>query len=423
MCAYVSSQFLPFKHVQLSGHLAVPSGLLFRMARQFLETLWPMFGFARFLGMFPCKRLRTEDGKIELKPINWKIHWALFACFNVLVLGLIIASYAWISFKAEIPMADVTQCQNKIRGEESTMDIVTSSIFWLVMLIGSFVIQVGNFKMRQELCEISSKFDRVSQEEGSLVSPFLTVCGLLVITIVTSSSHYGWLINTCLNVNWIDVIPLCVSFGFLLVFGCTPIFVFFAFALECFSALSYESTNLKHRIEQCKQDHHALQDCFSKMITLMEKVRSLLSRNIFWVMVILSVYDLLWLYLVPVSFIYYSESKELIILLFAAISSLFVICFFAIIWLFNIRAQKVTDQVHQLKNCLREIFISATFMVTFEGQIVPASFMKDRIMDKMNCFNGFDGKGYFVLGKSFLTNLLTLLATYFVILLQFKMSE
>ena len=49
--------------------------------------------------------------------------------------------------------------------------------------------------------------------------------------------------------------------------------------------------------------------------------------------------------------------------------------------------------------------------------------MKDRIMDKMNYFNGFDGKGYFVLGKSFLTNLLTLLATYFVILLQFKMSE
>mgnify|MGYP001494733981 CR=1 FL=1 len=117
MCAYVSSQFLPFKHVQLSGHLAVPSGLILRMARQFLETLWPMFGFARFLGMFPCKRLRTEDGKIELKPINWKIQWALFACFNVLVLGLIIASYAWISFKAEIPMADVTQCQNKIRGK------------------------------------------------------------------------------------------------------------------------------------------------------------------------------------------------------------------------------------------------------------------------------------------------------------------
>ena len=42
--------------------------------------------------------------------------------------------------------------------------------------------------------------------------------------------------------------------------------------------------------------------------------------------------------------------------------------------------------------------------------------MKDRIIDKLNNFDGFDGKGYFVLGKSFC-------ATYFVILLQFKLSE
>ena len=62
-------------------------------------------------------------------------------------------------------------------------------------------------------------------------------------------------------------------------------------------------------------------------------------------------------------------------------------------------------------------------MVTFEDQTVPASFIKDRIVDKMNRFNGFDGNGYFVLGKSFVLNLKAVLATYFVILLQFKMSE
>ena len=142
--------------------IAVPSGLLLRMGRQFLETLWPMLGFARLLGMFPCKRIRTEDGKIELKPMNWKVQWALFACLYVVILGLTIASYAWIFFKAEITMEEVSHCQDNLGGGQSTMDIITVSILWLLMLIGALVIQIGNFKMRQGLCEMSSKIDTAS---------------------------------------------------------------------------------------------------------------------------------------------------------------------------------------------------------------------------------------------------------------------
>ena len=62
-------------------------------------------------------------------------------------------------------------------------------------------------------------------------------------------------------------------------------------------------------------------------------------------------------------------------------------------------------------------------MVTFEGQIVPAFFMKDRIMDKMNCFNGFDGKGYFILNKPLLTGILANFITYIIILIQFNMTS
>ena len=103
---------------------------------------------------------------------------------------------------------------------------------------------------------------------------------------------------------------------------------------------------------------------------------------------------------------------------------LYVICFCTLMWVFNIAAQRITYLVHRLKSDLQDIYVpEQSFMVMYEDQIVPASFMKDRIIDKLNNFDGFDGKGYFVLGKSFLKNFLAFCATYFVILLQFKLSE
>ena len=399
------------------------------MGRQFLETLWPLLCFARLLGMFPCRRIWTDDGKMELNPINLKFQGTLFACLYTLILILKMASYAWIFIKAKITIEGVTQCQHNLNGgAASTMDYLTTSIPWVKLYVGVVIIQIGNFRMRQGLCEIFSKMSKIQKasREDSLVTPFLTLCGLLAVTIVSSSWFNGYLIQACLNVNWVDVVPLFISFGLLLTFVYIPILVFFTLALECFSALSYKSTNLKLQIEQRKLNHHSLLDCFSEMmemIKLLEKVRSQLSSNIFWIMGILSVLNLIWLYMIPLSFIYFSRKKEPIVLGLAAVASLHVISYFTMIWLLNIRTQKVTDQVNQLKDCLQEIFISRNSMVSFEGQTVPASFMKDRILDKMNKFTGFDGNGYFVLGKSFLSSLLTLLATYFVILLQFKMSE
>ena len=395
------------------------------MVKHFLETLWPVLGLARIIGMFPCKRKLNEDGTMEMKPMNWKVQWLLFGLSYFLIAIPAVSWNVWNYLKSGRTIEEVFECQKDLAGGESILDLLTFILIMILMSLVVNVTQYRNFKMRQGLCEISSIVDRASQED-SLVIPFLTVCGLLVATIVTSSWFNGSLIQSCLKVNWVDVAPLFVSFGLLFAFVCIPMLVFFTLALECFSALSYKSTNLKLQIEQRKLNHHSLLDCFSEMmemIKLLEKVRSQLSRNIFWLMGILSVMNLIWLYMIPLSFIYFSRKKEPIVLGLAAVASLHVISYFTMIWLLNIRAQKVTDQVNQLKDCLQEIFISRNSMVSFEGQTVPASFMKDRILDKMNKFTGFDGNGYFVLGKSFLSSLLTLLATYFVILLQFKMSE
>ena len=94
------------------------------------------------------------------------------------------------------------------------------------------------------------------------------------------------------------------------------------------------------------------------------------------------------------------------------------------VYWFNINAENVTNKVKELKTSLKDVFVPFERMTEeFEGKTVPLSFIKSRIEDKLDNFQGFDGQGYFTLGKSFLKNLLAFCTTYFVILLQFKLSE
>ena len=152
--------------------------------------------------------------------------------------------------------------------------------------------------------------------------------------------------------------------------------------------------------------------------------QSVLSTNIFWAMTIISLQFLIMLYLVPAFFINYTRNEDPSAFLLAGSMVLQSAFFCTLMWFFNVNAQKVTNLVHHLKENLQDLYIpDQSFMVTYKGQTVPVSFMKERLIDKMNNFAGFDGKGYFVLGKSFLKNFLAFCATYFVILLQFRLSE
>ena len=283
------------------------------------------------------------------------------------------------------------------------------------------VIQYRNFKMRDALCDLSFQLDKTSHE--SPLVTFLIVSVLFVPPVICNSFIFGWNLVECLNLDWIKVVPTFITFLLFNLVSYLPWIVFFALTLECFSAITYTIQNLKQQLEQTKLTIETI-GCVLDMFRALEDVTVLLSRNIFWVMTVISLDILVMLFILPANFINYSKSGKLITLVIAGDMLLFAICFCTLIWFFNIRAQKVTDLVHQTKEDLQDIYVpDQSYMINFKGQTVPVSFMKDRIILKLNDFDGFDGKGYFVLGKSYLKNFLAFCATYFVILLQFKLSE
>ena len=104
------------------------------MGQYFLETLWPLFGFARIFGMFPCKRKLNEDGGMELKPINWKVQWLVYGCSMLLVWTSTMATIIWVYLKTEKSIEEVQQCIKKMNGGDNFID--TLSILFLTVLGG-----------------------------------------------------------------------------------------------------------------------------------------------------------------------------------------------------------------------------------------------------------------------------------------------
>ena len=132
---YPSNKQLPHTQSLFSLHL--------EMVRQFLETVWPIFVLARLFGMFPCKRIRNEDGSTQLKPINGKVQLTLYSVFWVSYT----VTYSFLAFsmynKTENTMEEIALRIEETNGNNSIVDMLSTMISGLFVIIGSFAMNIG----------------------------------------------------------------------------------------------------------------------------------------------------------------------------------------------------------------------------------------------------------------------------------------
>ena len=60
--------------------------------------------------------------------------------------------------------------------------------------------------------------------------------------------------------------------------------------------------------------------------------------------------------------------------------------------------------------------------VEWNGKWESTMFVKDIVVENLQEFQGFEGEGYFHLGKSFLSSIVTNFLTYLIILIQLKLT-
>ena len=159
------------------------------MGQHFLETLWPVFGFARILGMFPCKRKWNEDGTMELKPINWKVQWLVYGCTMLLVWTSTIGANIWLYLNTEKSIEEVQQCHKNMGAADSIIDLLTLFVIFLLGGLLASLIQYGNSKMRDTLCDLSFQLDFTSDHDSPKVA-FFAVCVLFVLTVVENDALF-----------------------------------------------------------------------------------------------------------------------------------------------------------------------------------------------------------------------------------------
>ena len=138
------------------------------MSQGFLGTLWPIFAIARILGLFPCKRLKTEDGKIVLAPISHKIQLLLFTIFygGLFTTIHVISFYYGFTYNKSFT-ENFTCFLHLYLGTESIVDGIVFGILFLFIHISTFLICYGTYKMKTGLCEISHQIKHSNKTKSA----------------------------------------------------------------------------------------------------------------------------------------------------------------------------------------------------------------------------------------------------------------
>ena len=98
-----------------------------------------------------------------------------------------------------------------------------------------------------------------------------------------------------------------------------------------------------------------------------------------------------------------SDISILVQFLFGTISMILSLCYI------NFLSQDITNNLHNLAECISEAQITDE-----KWQVIT--------IQKINSFQGFDGHGFFTLGRSHLTSVVSNFITFIIILIQFKQS-
>ena len=86
-------------------------------------------------------------------------------------------------------------------------------------------------------------------------------------------------------------------------------------------------------------------------------------------------------------------------------------------------SSSVATKTRELSKALMKMSIPEKSYLVIEGKVVCAHQTRAQLQDLLSNFHGFSGNGFFVLNRPFLSSVVSNFLTYFIILMQFRMSE
>ena len=196
-----------------------------------------------------------------------------------------------------------------------------------------------------------------------------------------------------------------IQFGYYGIFG-----DFVTLASTWIMALRNQFNTRGHNLLQNTQKLH-------KSLKTMSKA---LSKCTFYAMMIWLINLILIVYRI-LSYFMNSDTITDHELVYAVAYSFMAIQHLLFIFYMNVASQEMMENVQELKRTIKRTNMDE-LKIPWEGKFESTSFVKTIIVDDLAEFQGFDGNGYFTLGKAFYSSIIANFLTYLIILIQTKLT-
>ena len=385
--------------------------------RRLYDALWPIFGFGRYFGMFPCKREKdgNRNGHWKLAPIGWKLYWSIFFIKEIIQTVLY-----WGVWREVLEYIKVKECETE-EANEHYVDYISKLVTVAIAWIWGWIINYGTFTSKGAIIEVyespvmahlqSSKSRLYKQTFGSII---LVVLALLSNTLAAHMENIG-----CLEDNW-HLLGIDYALSFLsYLIDHVPFFIFLSLYFEITGALHEKLRGIRKQLLLRAENRSqvALLYDIKELAYCLETSAQIFSFNICFILPIFFISFNMILYFLGVVMLTTREVSKICGLSPSPLTLL------VLVWLLNSISHSTLEEMGRLKSTLAKTYLDPERLAEYEGQIVPISFIQACTIESLDQFKGFDGLGYFVLGKSYMAKFITFFITIFVIIVQFKMSE
>ena len=380
----------------------------------------------RCCGTLPFKVQTHENGKSMVDTLDWKIQLLLFLVWFTLTNGSCICCFYIVIVRSDIDFASFFGDGG--RPYITTTQKMDGNVEVIAILLSMFVGGVMVFELnrrRLDICKAFGYFTKNYHHSSVAYQYYERKMSHLNIAFFIVNLSFTTILASAITLQLkekLDLDTLNTIFSFLsgftffgnlysVQFGYFGIFGdFVTLASTWMVALRDQFDINGHNLLQNTQE---LQKSLKTMSKALSKC-TFYAMMIWLINLILIVYRILSYFMNPDKI----TDQEL---LYAVAYSFMAIQHLLFIFYMNVASQEMMENVQELKKTIKGTNMDE-LKIPWEGKFESTSFVKTIIVDDLAEFQGFDGNGYFTLGKAFYSSIIANFLTYLIILIQTKLT-
>ena len=396
------------------GQKAKSFTVAFELSKMFLlKRFWIMFYIANVVGIFPCKR-KTIEGQDYLRPKNKILQ---FAKYLVFVTGFFVAPSIVMKLIYKITMSDLMS----IGANTQTNQIVIIS-YWTVFALTHISSVFSLYKINHDLCQlqdfIADNIPKLPSEQFPYTLGAILWVPAGFLTALFFPIGFAQSLADSHNLNNLDFFIVYTMLYLMIFVLVLPNAILIFILIEICKLVHRWVQNLREFHDEVGVPHQF--QFLGRIETFCgqwKNIKTFLSFPIFQLFSLSIIMAIIVSYR-SFDFLITSDfsSANLTIqaLGFFILSTVTTYSFIFV----NLYSQKIGDQVRDLKENIQDQCILSLDLEKSEELIV----MKNLILCHLTRWENFDGYGFFVLGKPFLTGILANFITYIIVLIQFQLT-